>query len=173
MARATLGEIFDFGDPSLWGLMVGACVVGLILRSPKIRRSATLIEANEIGLEVSEIEGQFAPGLLDYGKVDDVQYAFMAKLNGKASIFYSPERFTEMGVEPFILASAAIGALSQRLVRTLCTNCRKVTAPDAFVVERDVGERDALPGEVPVDALEQIARLLHPEKFETGEKENS
>jgi AAA family ATP:ADP antiporter len=44
---ATLGELFDFGDPSLWGLMVGACAVGLILRSPKIRRSATLIEANE------------------------------------------------------------------------------------------------------------------------------
>jgi AAA family ATP:ADP antiporter len=44
---ATLGELFDFGDPSLWGLMFGACVVGLILRSPKIRRSATLIEANE------------------------------------------------------------------------------------------------------------------------------
>src|SRR5688572_20081740 len=44
---ATLRELFDFGDPSLWGLMFGACVVGLILRSPKIRRSATLIEANE------------------------------------------------------------------------------------------------------------------------------
>src|ERR1700741_1632468 len=44
---ATLGELFDFGDPSLWGLMFGACVVGLILRSPKIRRSGTLIEANE------------------------------------------------------------------------------------------------------------------------------
>ena len=44
---ATLAELFDFGDPSLWGLMVGACIVGLILRSPKIRRSATLIEANE------------------------------------------------------------------------------------------------------------------------------
>ncbi|HUQ53426.1 MAG TPA: MFS transporter [Gammaproteobacteria bacterium] len=44
---ATLGELFDFGDPSLWGLMFGACCVGLILRSPKIRRSATLIEANE------------------------------------------------------------------------------------------------------------------------------
>jgi AAA family ATP:ADP antiporter len=44
---ATFGELFDFGDPSLWGLMFGACVVGLILRSPKIRRSATLIEANE------------------------------------------------------------------------------------------------------------------------------
>jgi AAA family ATP:ADP antiporter len=44
---ATLSELFDFGDPSLWGLMFGACVVGLILRSPKIRRSATLIEPNE------------------------------------------------------------------------------------------------------------------------------
>jgi hypothetical protein len=44
---ASLGELFDFGDPSLWGLMFGACCVGLILRSPKIRRSATLIEPNE------------------------------------------------------------------------------------------------------------------------------
>jgi len=44
---ATFGEMFDFGDPSLWGLMVGACIVGLILRSPKIRRAAMMIEANE------------------------------------------------------------------------------------------------------------------------------
>lgn len=44
---ASLGELFDFGNPSLWGLMVGACAVGLILRSPKMRRAATLIEANE------------------------------------------------------------------------------------------------------------------------------
>jgi AAA family ATP:ADP antiporter len=44
---ATVRDLFDFGDPSLWGLMFGACCVGLILRSPKIRRSATLIEANE------------------------------------------------------------------------------------------------------------------------------
>ena len=44
---AKLGELFDFGDPSLWGLMVGACIVGLILRSPKIRRAAMMIEANE------------------------------------------------------------------------------------------------------------------------------
>jgi ATP:ADP antiporter, AAA family len=44
---ATLRELFDFGDPSLWGLMVGACVVGLILRSPKLRRAAMMIEPNE------------------------------------------------------------------------------------------------------------------------------
>ena len=44
---ATLAELFDFGEPSLQGLAFGACVVGLILRSPKIRRAATLIEENE------------------------------------------------------------------------------------------------------------------------------
>ena len=44
---STLRELFDFGDPSFWGLMVGGCVLGLILRSPKIRGAATLIEAHE------------------------------------------------------------------------------------------------------------------------------
>ncbi len=44
---ATLGEAFDFGNPSLWGLMFGACAVGLILRAPKLRRAAMLIEPNE------------------------------------------------------------------------------------------------------------------------------
>lgn len=44
---ATLRELFDFGDPSLWALVFGVCVVGLILRSPKIRRTATLIEPHE------------------------------------------------------------------------------------------------------------------------------
>jgi AAA family ATP:ADP antiporter len=44
---ATLLELFDFANPSLWGLMVGACIVGLILRAPKLRRAAMMIEANE------------------------------------------------------------------------------------------------------------------------------
>lgn len=45
-------------------------------------------------------------------------------------------RITEMGVEPFILASAVVGALSQRLVRTLCTSCRRVELPSELVRER-------------------------------------
>lgn len=44
---ASLGEIFNLGDPSLAGLGVGACIVGLILLSPKMRRNAMLIEENE------------------------------------------------------------------------------------------------------------------------------
>ncbi|HEX7079910.1 MAG TPA: MFS transporter [Gammaproteobacteria bacterium] len=44
---ATLGALFDFANPSLAGLAAGACALGLILRSPRIRQSATMIEANE------------------------------------------------------------------------------------------------------------------------------
>jgi len=66
----------------------------------QLATEGSLIPLSDLGIELGDIEGQFAPGLLDYGNVDDEQYGFMAKLNGKASIFYSPERFSEMGVEP-------------------------------------------------------------------------
>jgi ABC-type glycerol-3-phosphate transport system substrate-binding protein len=66
----------------------------------QLSREGSLIPLSDLGIDVADIEGQFAPGLLDFGLVDDVQYGFMAKLNGKASVFYSPQRFEEMGVEP-------------------------------------------------------------------------
>jgi general secretion pathway protein E len=34
-------------------------------------------------------------------------------------------RLTDMGVEPFLLSSSLLGVLAQRLVRKLCTACRK------------------------------------------------
>lgn len=45
-------------------------------------------------------------------------------------------RLVEMGIEPFILASATVGCLSQRLVRTLCTACRREAKPDAMITDR-------------------------------------
>jgi general secretion pathway protein E len=45
-------------------------------------------------------------------------------------------RVLDMGVEAFALASASVGCLSQRLVRTLCTACRKEAAPDHGQVAR-------------------------------------
>ncbi len=38
-------------------------------------------------------------------------------------------RLIEMGVEPYALASASLGALSQRLVRALCPHCRRRELP--------------------------------------------
>ncbi len=45
-------------------------------------------------------------------------------------------RLVEMGVEPFILTSSTLGCLSQRLVRTLCTACRRQGDPPQSVVDR-------------------------------------
>ncbi len=39
-------------------------------------------------------------------------------------------RLVDMGVEPFMVSSAVIGVVAQRLVRTLCPNCREKYTPD-------------------------------------------
>jgi general secretion pathway protein E len=45
-------------------------------------------------------------------------------------------RIIDMNVEPFVIASATIGCVSQRLVRTLCTACRNEAAPEPVIIER-------------------------------------
>ncbi len=49
-------------------------------------------------------------------------------------------RLMDMGVEPFLLSSSLVGVLAQRLVRTLCPNCREsrpATTPELeFLQER-------------------------------------
>lgn len=48
----------------------------------------------------------------------------------------APGRLIEMGVEPFLLASALVGVLSQRLVRLLCKECREPVEPDPELLTR-------------------------------------
>jgi general secretion pathway protein E len=45
-------------------------------------------------------------------------------------------RLIDMNIEPFILASATLGCLAQRLVRTLCTACRRPAEPEPIHVDR-------------------------------------
>jgi general secretion pathway protein E len=54
-------------------------------------------------------------------------------------------RLIDMDIEPFVVASATIGCLSQRLVRTLCKACRREEAPDAPIVQRFAALGAALP----------------------------
>ncbi|MFQ5822840.1 MAG: type II secretion system ATPase GspE [bacterium] len=42
-------------------------------------------------------------------------------------------RLTEMGVEPFLTASATIGIIAQRLIRKLCDNCKKPYRPNLSI----------------------------------------
>ena len=37
----------------------------------------------------------------------------------------TPGRLMDMGVEPFLIASSIVGVLAQRLIRTLCPNCKE------------------------------------------------
>jgi len=58
-------------------------------------------------------------------------------------------RLMEMGVEPFVLASTLAGAMSQRLVRALCTHCRQPAAEDPLLAHR----------------LEQLGVVLPPGQY--------
>jgi len=48
----------------------------------------------------------------------------------------SINRLIDMGLEPFMVSSALIGVISQRLVRRICTNCRREYEPDQL--EKDL-----------------------------------
>ncbi len=45
-------------------------------------------------------------------------------------------RMIDMGVEPYLLSSALVGVVAQRLVRTICPNCKTQFKPPPEVVER-------------------------------------
>jgi ABC-type glycerol-3-phosphate transport system substrate-binding protein len=75
--------------------------VAIIPSAAFLRGLATegsVIPLSDLGIERADIEGQFPPDVLDLGEVDGQQYAFLAKMNSKATIFYSPERFDDLGV---------------------------------------------------------------------------
>ena len=58
-------------------------------------------------------------------------------------------RLVEMGIEPFLVASAIDCVVAQRLARTLCAHCKKRTLIPAEVL-RDHG----FPAEFPIEAYE-------------------
>ena len=65
-----------------------------------LARDGSLISIADLGLDQSSFEDNYAPGILDVGVVDDELYGIMVKLNSKSTIWYDPQRFTDLGVEP-------------------------------------------------------------------------
>ena len=51
-------------------------------------------------------------------------------------------RLTDMGIEPYVIGSALIGVIAQRLVRRLCVSCRRQYTPEAETL-RALGIADA------------------------------
>ena len=44
----------------------------------------------------------------------------------------SINRLIDMGLEPYMVSTALVGVVSQRLVRRVCTNCREAIEPDEY-----------------------------------------
>ena len=47
----------------------------------------------------------------------------------------SINRLIDMGLEPYMVSTALVGVVSQRLVRRICTNCREAIDPEEYDVE--------------------------------------
>jgi general secretion pathway protein E/type IV pilus assembly protein PilB len=60
-------------------------------------------------------------------------------------------RLSDMGVEPFLVASTVEGVLAQRLVRVLCADCKETYEPE-------VGE---IPEDFPLELLKQSGQKLY------------
>ncbi len=47
-------------------------------------------------------------------------------------------RLTDMGVAPFLLSSSIIGVVGQRLVRMLCSSCKRPISPDEYTAYKHI-----------------------------------
>ena len=48
----------------------------------------------------------------------------------------SINRLIDMGLEPYMVSSALVGVVAQRLVRRICTGCRKAYDPDEYEIDK-------------------------------------
>ena len=64
-------------------------------------------------------------------------------------------RLRDMGLEPFLLSSSVLGVLAQRLVRTLCSDCRESAAPTERELEQLAANRVA-----------NVSAIYHPKGCE-------
>ena len=51
-------------------------------------------------------------------------------------------RLTDMGIEPFLISSAIIGVLAQRLARRICPACKEEYTPEPEIIKEILGGRD-------------------------------
>lgn len=73
-------------------------------------------------------------------------------------------RLVDMGVEPYLLSSTVIGVLAQRLVRTICPQCKEAYLPEKGELE-EVGLEE---GDLPEGTLYRGKGCAHC--FDTGYK---
>ncbi|MDI6774130.1 MAG: GspE/PulE family protein [Verrucomicrobiota bacterium] len=113
----------------------------------------------DIGLTFAKTLRHFLrqdPDIIMVGEIRDLdtaEIAIQASLTGHLvfSTLHTNDaagaftRLLDIGVEPFLVASAVVGVVAQRLVRRLCTVCRRAGRPDAAFL-REIGFPAGRPG---------------------------
>ncbi|MEK6719510.1 MAG: ABC transporter substrate-binding protein [Chloroflexota bacterium] len=66
----------------------------------RFARDGSLIKVADLGLDPAALEANYAPGILDIGTVDGELYAIMVKFNSKSTMWYRPDQYTALGVQP-------------------------------------------------------------------------
>jgi len=66
----------------------------------RFARDGSIKKIADLGIDPAALEANYAPGILDIGKVDDALYAIMVKFNSKSTLWYRPDKFTADGVTP-------------------------------------------------------------------------
>lgn len=63
-------------------------------------RQGSLKKVSDLGIDVSSLKPNYPPGILEIGQVDGTQYAIMVKFNSKSTMWYRPDKFKSLGVQP-------------------------------------------------------------------------
>jgi alpha-glucoside transport system substrate-binding protein len=63
-------------------------------------KQGSLKKISDLGIDPNSLKPNYPPGILEIGQVDGTQYAIMVKFNSKSTMWYRPDRFKTLGVQP-------------------------------------------------------------------------
>src|SRR3954471_2566211 len=81
------------GNPPDVAIMPG---IGFLRR---FAADGSIKKVSDLGIDVASIAGNYAPGILEIGKVGDGQYGIMVKFNSKSTVWYRPDKLKAAGVD--------------------------------------------------------------------------
>jgi alpha-glucoside transport system substrate-binding protein len=82
------------GNPPDVSILPG---IGFLRRFAK---DGSIKKVSDLGIDPAALEANYAPGILDVGKVNGDLYAIMVKFNSKSTLWFRPDKLTAAGVTP-------------------------------------------------------------------------
>jgi alpha-glucoside transport system substrate-binding protein len=80
------------GNPPDVAIMPG---IGFLRR---FANDGSIKKISDLGIDPASIAGNYAPGILEIGKVGNDQYGIMVKFNSKSTVWYRPQKLKAAGV---------------------------------------------------------------------------